>query len=133
MFISDFQRFFILENVGKIKKNVKNVKNVTRIKNVKKRFFFYIYASQVGKLFQMAGPVTSKLLVQLLSSFLVLTVTRYTSEPQVFLARLLKLAFHDADTDTEARTRTPTPTCPTRLFPREDLLEEIACVGRTTV
>jgi len=33
--------FFILENVGKIKKTLKNVKNVTRIKNV-----FYIYALQ---------------------------------------------------------------------------------------
>ena len=40
--MSDFQRFFILENVGKIK-NVKNVKNVTRIKNVKNVFYIYAF------------------------------------------------------------------------------------------
>ena len=41
MFMSDFQRFFILENAIK---NVKNVKNVTRIKNVKTFFTSMKYA-----------------------------------------------------------------------------------------
>ena len=44
---ANFQRFFILENIGKIKKTLKNVKNVTRIKNVKNVFYIYGQVQQV--------------------------------------------------------------------------------------